>query len=203
MKTSKPRATYHHGDLRAALLTAARTLLDEGGVPALTLREVARRTGVTPAATYRHFADKEALLVALAVQGFEEFNAVMRAAQERHPGATGKAAAQTSAHAFAQMGVAYVQFAVERPGLFRLMFGPAVADRSRSPELLATIAASMALFESGQKRSARAKAFDPVAALQAWATVHGLATLAIDGMLPGYDPVALAQALARLPRTPR
>lgn len=194
MKTSKPRATYHHGDLRVALLAAARALLDEGGVPALTLREVARRTGVTPAATYRHFADKEALLVALAVQGFEEFHAVMRAAHEGNPGAAGAA--------FAHMGVAYVRFAVEHPGLFRLMFGPAVADRSRSPELLATIAASTALFQSGQKGSARAKTFDPVAALQAWATVHGLATLAIDGMLPGYDPVVLAQKLAQLPRQP-
>lgn len=187
MKTLKPRATYHHGDLRAALLSAARVLLDEGGVGAVSLREAARRAGVSPAACYRHFTDKEALLTALAVQGFEEF------AQ-----ALGQAA-QGGRKSFADMGVAYVEFAVQRPGLFRLMFGPAVADRSRSPELLQAIGASTRLFESGLKSHTRAGPESPVAGLRAWATVHGLATLAIDGMLPGYDPVMLARALAKMP----
>lgn len=187
MKTSKPRATYHHGDLRAALLSAARTLLDEGGVAAVSLRESARRAGVTPAACYRHFTDKEALLTALAVQGFEEFaQALGGAFRGGRP-------------SFADMGVAYVAFAVQRPGLFRLMFGPAVADRSRSPELLAALQASTRLFEGGLRSHTPDGSADPVAGLRAWATVHGLATLAIDGMLPGYDPVVLAQALAKLP----
>lgn len=190
MKTSKPRATYHHGDLRAALLLAARALLDEGGVPAVSLREAARRAGVTPAACYRHFVDKEALLTALAVQGFEAFEQALAQAAEgtREP--------------FAEMGVAYVAFAVQHPGMFRLMFGPAVADRSRSPELLAAIAGSTRLFEQGLKTGKRAAAPDPVAGLRAWATVHGLATLAIDGMLAQYDPVMLARALAKLPLKP-
>lgn len=187
MKTLKPRATYHHGDLRAALLSATRSLLDEGGVVAVSLREAARRAGVSPAACYRHFEDKEALLTALAVQGFEEFTlALGRAVQGGHK-------------SFAEMGVAYVEFAVQRPGLFRLMFGPAVADRSRSPELLQAIAASTRLFEAGLKSHTKAGREDRVIALRAWATVHGLATLAIDGMLPGYDPVMLARALAKLP----
>lgn len=187
--SSPPRARYHHGDLRVALLTAARTLLDADGVPAVSLREVARRAGVTPAACYRHFRDKEALLVALAVEGFDEFTEALRASS----------AGQR--HSFAAMGVAYVQFAVERPGMFRLMFGPAVADRGRSPDLLAAIARATQLFDSGLKSSRRAKSVDPVEGLRAWAGVHGLATLAIDGMLPGYDPVMLARALAKLPLT--
>lgn len=185
MKTSKPRATYHHGDLRAALLAAARSLLDEGGVPAVSLREAARRAGVSPAATYRHFADKDALLVALAVQGFNEFGDAMRLAFE---GAT---------EPMADMGVAYVQFAVDRPGLFRLMFGPAVADRSKSPELLAAIARAIQLFDSGMKTRKDVAPGDPVASLRAWATMHGLATLAIDNMLPGYDAVVLARSLTK------
>lgn len=189
MKTST-RSTYHHGDLRAALLAAARVLLDEGGVPAVTLREAARRAGVSPAATYRHFADKEALLVALAVQGFGEFAAAMKAAFE------------TSGEPMADMGVAYVQFAVDRPGLFRLMFGPAVADRSKSPELLEVIARATQLFDSGMKSRKDVAPGDPVAALRSWATMHGLAMLAIDNMLPGYDPVMLAQALAKKGRPP-
>lgn len=190
MKTSKPRTTYHHGDLKAALLAAARQLLDDGGVPAVTLREVARRAGVTPAACYRHFADKEALLVALAVQGFGEFADAM------------KAAFQGASEPMADMGIAYVRFAVERPGLFRLMFGPAVADRSQSPELLEVIAHATQLFDSGMKSRKDVTPGDPVAALRSWATMHGLAMLAIDNMLPGYDPVMLAQALAKKGRPP-
>ena len=190
MKTLKRRTTYHHGDLRAALLSAARTLLDEGGVPAVSLREVARRAGVTPAACYRHFADKEALLTALAVQGFEEFAQALRSACEG------------TAEPFAEMGIAYVAFAVQRPGMFRLMFGPAVADRSRSTELMAAIGGATRLFDSGVKSSRHVAPEDPVGGLRAWATVHGLATLAIDGMLPAYDPVMLARALAKKPAKP-
>lgn len=187
MKTSSARSTYHHGDLRAALLAAARALLDEGGVPAVSLREAARRAGVTPAACYRHFADKDALLMALAVQGFDEFAQALQ-----------RAAAGAEAP-FAAMGVAYVAFAVQRPGMFRLMFGPAVADRSRSPELQQAVAASTRLFEQGLQGSPHVAPADPVAGLRAWATVHGLATLAIDGMLAPYDPVMLARALGKLP----
>jgi len=187
VKTLKPRATYHHGDLRAALLSATRALLDEGGVAAVSLREAARRAGVSPAACYRHFTDKEALLTALAVQGFEEFAHALGLAF------------RGGRKSFAEMGIAYVAFAVQRPGLFRLMFGPAVADRSRSPELLQAIKASTLLFEGGLKSHAPDGSADPVAGLRAWATVHGLATLAIDGMLPGYDPVMLAKALAKMP----
>lgn len=187
MKTLKARATYHHGDLRAALLSAARVLLDEGGVAAVSLREAARRAGVSPAACYRHFTDKEALLTALAVQGFEEFaQALGQAFRGRRK-------------SFADMGIAYVEFAVQRPGLFRLMFGPAVADRSRSPALLQAIQASTTLFEDGLRSHTADGSADPLAALQAWATMHGLATLAIDDMLPGYDPLALARALAKAP----
>lgn len=189
MNTSK-RSTYYHGDLRAALLAAARALLDEGGVPAVTLREAARRAGVSPGATYRHFADKDALLTALAVQGFGEFAEVM------------KAASKGSSEPMADMGVAYVQFAVDRPGLFRLMFGPAVADRSKSPELLEVIARATQLFDSGMKSRKDVAPGDPVAALRSWATMHGLSMLAIDNMLPGYDPVMLAQALAKKTRPP-
>lgn len=187
MKTSPPRTTYHHGDLRTALLAAARALLDEGGVAAVSLREAARRVGVTPAACYRHFADKEAVLTALAVQGFEEFTQALAQAFQR------------GRRSFGAMGVAYVEFAVQRPGLFRLMFGPAVADRDRSPELRQAIQAAMQVFEQGLRRRPADGVADPLAALQAWSLMHGLATLAIDGMLPGYDPVALARALAATP----
>jgi len=184
----RPRTTYHHGDLRSALLLAARSLLDEGDVPTFSLREAARRAGVSPSACYQHFTDKKTLLVALAEQGFDEFAEAMRLAHEN------------TRESFAEMGIAYVKFAVERPGMFRLMFGHAVADHSRSPHLLEAIARSTWLFESSMKTSRNARTGDPVAGLHTWATMHGLATLAIDGLLPGYDAVLLAQALAKKTR---
>lgn len=182
MSTSK-RTTYHHGDLKAALLQAAATLLEEGGESAVSLREVARRAGVTPTATYRHFEDKSAMLAALAAQGFEAFAQAM------------EQAAAGAAEPFTEMGVAYVRFAASHPSMFRLMFGPAVADRSRSPELLAAIAKSTSLFDQGMKARGDMTVDARVAALRAWSLVHGLSMLILDGMLPGFEPEALARAV--------
>lgn len=179
--TSK-RSSYHHGDLKAALLQAARTLLEEGGEAAVSLREVARRAGVTPTAAYRHFADKGAMLAALAAEGFESFAQAMQAAAGQSP------------EPFTEMGVAYVRFAVEQPGMFRLMFGRAVADRSRSADLVAAIAKSTRLFDEGMKTRKDVVGDSRVAAVRSWALVHGLSMLVLDGMLPGLD----AQALARV-----
>lgn len=187
------RTSYHHGDLKAALLKAAAALLDEGGEAAVSLREVARRAGVTPTATYRHFEDKGAMLAALASQGFEAFARAMQSA------------ADSSTEPFAEMGVAYVRFAAGNPNMFRLMFGPAVADRSRSPELLAAIAKSMTVFEAGMRTRSDVPGDDKVAALRSWALMHGLSMLILDGMLPGYDAETLARAVTgtRPPVPPR
>lgn len=111
---------YHHGDLRAALLDAADALLDQGGDGAVSLREAARMAGVSATAAYRHFADKEALLAALALRGFEAFGAAMAAAV---------AVGDVSPHV--ARGRAYLRFALARPGRFRLMFGPLLARAKR------------------------------------------------------------------------
>jgi len=192
VSTSK-RASYHHGDLKAALLQAAAALLDEGGDAAVSLREVARRAGVTPSASYRHFEDKNAMLAALAAQGFESF---ARSMQD---------AAQGAAEPFTEMGVAYVRFASANPKLFRLMFGPQVADRSRSPELLAAVAKATSVFDQGMKGRGDALGDNHVVALRAWALVHGLSMLVLDGMLPGLEPEALARAAitSKLPAAPK
>ncbi|MFP8780492.1 TetR/AcrR family transcriptional regulator [Hydrogenophaga sp. RWCD_12] len=185
MSTSKrgaPKA-YHHGDLKAALLQAAAALLDEGGEAAVSVREVARRTGVTPTATYRHFENKEAMLAALATQGFDAFTQAMQEASTGAP------------QPFTAMGIAYVRFAADHPNMFRLMFGPAVADRSRSPELVAAIARATSVFDQGMQSRSDVTADARVAALRAWSLVHGLATLVLDGMLPGQDPEVLARAV--------
>ena len=147
---------YHHGDLRAALLDAADALLEAGEV---SLREAARRAGVSPAAAYRHFADKEALLAALAARHFAQFGAALAGAGIR------------------AQGPAYVRFALERPGRFRLMFGPLLCRAGAHPELRAAAdAAFAALTRAAGGREA---------GIRAWALVHGLAHLMLDGALPG------------------
>jgi AcrR family transcriptional regulator len=106
-------STYHHGDLRAALLTAAAAELERIGYENLSLRELAASLGVSRAAPYRHFADRRALLAALAVEGFDGLAAIYRKAN-----GTGK----TPETRLAASGRAYLAFAAERPQLFRLMF---------------------------------------------------------------------------------
>ncbi|MEO3475660.1 TetR/AcrR family transcriptional regulator [Roseomonas sp. CAU 1739] len=164
---------YHHGDLRAALLDAADALVEKGGDGALSLREAARAAGVSATAAYRHFADKEALLAALAVRHFRDFGAALADA-----GAQGGLGAR---------GRAYVRFALARPGRFRLMFGGLLARAEAHPELRA---ASRATFDA---LSGVAGSED--GALRAWAFVHGLTHLLLDGALHEADTEAL---IARL-----
>jgi AcrR family transcriptional regulator len=179
---SSSRETYHHGDLRKALLDVAETLLDEGGPETVSLREAARRAGVSPTAAYRHFADKESMQAALAVRGFDAFAASLA-----------EAAAGDPDEPLSAMGQAYVRFAVTRPGRFRLMFGTAVAERERHPDLKAAVERASVGFRGAVNSS---ESPDKVLAmLRAWSMIHGLAQLVIDGMLPGYDPELLARAV--------
>src|ERR1700736_6916046 len=102
---STSRSPYHHGDLRAACLRAAMELLEEGGATALSLRAVARRAGVSPAAPYRHYADRDALISAVAAVGYRELAEHLA---EAHP-------PPSTPEQLASVGVAYVEFALERP----------------------------------------------------------------------------------------
>lgn len=178
MSTSK-RDRYHHGDLRAALLQAAADLLAEGGPPAITLREAARRIGVSPTAPYRHFADKEALLAALAAEGFRALGEALGAA------------ASAKGQGLNRVGEAYVKFALANPARFHLMFGHAVSAISKHPDLEA---AALQSFEQLTRLIARGGG-DRLAAIRAWALVHGLADLLIERMIPGEEPDALLAAL--------
>src|SRR5271154_1132897 len=121
-RRTRRTASYHHGDLRDALVRAGRTILEEDGLAVLSLRRVARTAGVSPAAPYHHFADKQALLDAVATQGFDALTSAMetRMAKETDPDARLDAS-----------GVGYVVFAVENPALFRLMFGAREQKLSR------------------------------------------------------------------------
>src|SRR3954464_4682833 len=155
-------STYHHGDLPAALLRAAGQTLEKKGIGARSLREAARRAGVSHNAPYRHFPDRDALLAALATEGFAQLG--------KH----------LAAHAGQESAAAYVRFALDHPQLFRLMFGGQVAY-DRYPELRDQANAAYAGLE---KQFAQYGSEAGIAAAAAWSLVHGLAHLLLDGHFP-------------------
>jgi AcrR family transcriptional regulator len=174
----KPAARYHHGDLRRALLHAAVKTLQKRGFGALTLRAVGDELGVSRTALYRHFADKSALLTAVAAEGFRTLRLELLGSWEDsgrgQPG-------------FEAMGAAYVRFALAYPWHYRVMFGSGFdlnrADSELQVEGTASFQALVgALLELQQQGLVRPDAPE----LQAhfvWALVHGVAMLAIDGSL--------------------
>src|SRR6202165_648886 len=167
-------ATYHHGDLRAACLSAALELLEEGGATALSLRAVARRAGVSPAAPYRHYADREALISAVAAVGYGELAERLAAAH----------LAPSTPDQLASVAVAYVQFALERPALFRIMFGEP-CDRDNNERVAATAAVSQYVRAIVERTFPQADAEALATAI--WALVHGLAFLDLVGQLVASD----------------
>jgi len=177
--------SYHHGDLRSALLEAAVGLISERGIEGLSLRECARIAGVSHAAPYRHFEDKDALLAAIAGQGFQWLTEAATAAM------ADRASAKDRLDAY---GVAYVRFAVENPVHFRVMFTGERKPGGDGPypqaafDLLMASAAEIA----GEKEAL-------ATATAAWSLPHGLAMLILDRRLPPEHVAtpAAAEALAR------
>ena len=178
---SRPKESYHHGHLRHALLEAALALVAEKSVAELSLREVARRAGVTYAAPYHHFADKSALLAAVACQGFEGLAAELEQAAAR------KATLESELLAMAE---AYVAFAIAHPAHYRVMFLPEVKE---SPDADALRVAGDRAFGMLLERVMRARPSAPerehrALAVTVWAALHGLALLTIDGVLQNKLP---------------
>jgi AcrR family transcriptional regulator len=165
-------------DLRARVLAASLSLLETEGLAALSLREVARRAGVSHQAPYHHFADREAILAALVAEGFDDLTARLERALEG-------AADDTPAAANLAMGLAYVDFALSRPGIFRVMFRPELVDHRHFAEANAAGERSFAMLGRLIERLGTAKtaAEAQVQASLHWAVVHGLATLFVDGKL--------------------
>jgi len=190
------RRRYHHGNLRDALVQAALALVEERGNPEFTLREVARRVGVTHAAPQRHFEDRAALVAAVAEEGFHG----LRAHVERVARLTG---ARDPAQRLHALGVAYAQFAVENPAHFRVMFSAELVDKSRHPSLQAASRAMhdflVQCIEEGQRQGFFVEGDPLELAFAAWSLVHGLAVLLIDGRGMGRRPADLIESVvARL-----
>jgi AcrR family transcriptional regulator len=191
----KPARPYHHGNLRRGLLDAAVATIRAEGVEGLTLREIGASLGVSRTALYRHFADKRALLAAVATEGFRTLRQQLVTAWEE--GGRGLAA-------FEAMGVAYVRFAVASPAHYRVMFGGFVDPEACDRELAAEAAgAFQALVDAlaALQRDALVQADDAVTMARfVWAVVHGVAMLGIDGQLreAGAVDALMRYALERL-----
>lgn len=166
--TTPPR--YHHGDLPEALVRCAVEMLDADGAADLSLRAVARRLGVSTAAPYRHFPDRAALLSAVAAVGYADLTRDLAA---RHP-------EPASAHDLADLAVAYVDFALDRPGVFSTMFGP---ESDRESAASASAAAVIHVYlRAAAVRALRTEDADAVATGM-WSLVHGLAFLYLNRKL--------------------
>ncbi len=191
----KPCRPYHHGNLRRALLDEALATIRAEGVNGLTLRQIGARLGVSRTALYRHFADKRALLTAVASEGFGTLRRQLVTAWEE--GGRGQAA-------FQAMGVAYVRFAVANPSHYRVMFGGFVDPEERDPELAAEAGgAFQALVDAlaALQREAVVRGDNTVLMARfVWSIVHGVAMLGIDGQLrePGGIEELMRYALERL-----
>jgi len=186
----KPKDTYHHGNLRESLIAITMEQAEDKGIGQLSLRAIAKQAGVSAPALYRHFKDKEALLVAVAEKGFQELSAWLNfAAPPEMP-------FQQRLRRFFQ---AYLNFMVTYPLYFQLMFGAEIQQRQHYPELQAAHEAMMQplvdLILSGRQAqyfNQQAPADEQV--LHCWTSLHGFASLQVMGLLEA-DSQALLDAL--------
>jgi AcrR family transcriptional regulator len=181
------RPTYHHGDLRAAILTEAARLVAERGADGVSLRELAREAGVSHAAPAHHFTDRRGLFTALAAQGFELLAAALAAARPR----------------FLDAALAYVRFAIEHPGHYRVMFDKSLVDASNRELVDAEAAAGAELAEGVASLPDPHAQADPTGArLAAWSLVHGFSMLwlndAVNAEVKAADPMAEVKRIARM-----
>ncbi|WP_164157616.1 TetR/AcrR family transcriptional regulator [Sandarakinorhabdus rubra] len=192
MKTES--AWHYDGDLKAALIDAARTIVERDGAAALSLRAVARAAGVSAMAPYHHFRDRAALVAAVAAAGFDQLYSDKLAALSSVAG--------DPAERIVAGTIAYVRFVAEHPELYRLMKSPELADRSAHPVLAVAAARPSASLHAMLGELAAAGRLHGVTPAQAgqimWALVHGIGTLAIDAYLADPETLAADGAAALL-----
>ncbi|MGE3228114.1 MAG: TetR/AcrR family transcriptional regulator [Hyphomicrobium sp.] len=181
----RPKKRFHHGDLREALIAATRELLIEHGPDGFTLADACRRAGVTTAAPYKHFRDKQEILEEIVLRGFEELTAAnAKALAEGGPGTLAGITA---------MGISYLNFAVAQPAVFRLMFGHKSdlrkiehVDESGN-QCLKNVIDAVAAYSRTHGHKADAEQV----AIRLWTFVHGASSLELDGdyerVAPGID----------------
>ena len=177
----KPARPYHHGDLRAALLRAAVEAIGRAGPGGMSLRDVARRAGVSHAAAAYHFGDKAGLLTAVAAQGYRMLTQELQNARD-------------SGRGFLEVGVAYVRFAVSHRAHFEVMYRPELYRPDDAEVREARAGAAVLLYGTASPDAGQL-----AAGAAAWSLVHGLATLWLNGNLPpqlGTDPEEITRRVA-------
>lgn len=175
--TDRKQDLYHHGDLRSALLDVAAEMITEDGLDSVTLRALSQRIGVSRTAPYRHFADKSALLAAVAEEGFERL-------RERLEHISEPKKEIDRLVLFQRMGIAYIQFAVDNPTHYRLMFNGDIIDPEAYPDLAETQKSVFALLVTAIQQCQAENKIKPgeplILAYTVWSTIHGLSSLLID-----------------------
>ncbi|HMV44913.1 MAG TPA: TetR/AcrR family transcriptional regulator [Leptospiraceae bacterium] len=176
MKKGKSSSNYHHGDLKKALLDSGVSILAEQGIKNLSLREAARRAGVSHTAPYRHFEDKDALLAAIAEEGFNRLILKLEEGIAKHP--------NNPLQRHYAIGEAYVQFALENPNHLQVMFGNVLEDYKKYSSLKQVSDKSFSLLvetiKDCQKAGIVKKSNAIQLALVAWSAIHGLSLLTIE-----------------------
>lgn len=172
-------SSYHHGDLRRALIDHALEAIAERGVAALSLRDVARRAGVSHAAPAHHLGDKAGLLTAIAIEGFEQLTAVTAA----------------TGGDLVEGGLAYIRWALDHPAHYEVMFRPELLHDD-DPHLAAAREAGSAVLFDAVRRFGAPEADAALGVIAAWSWAHGFIGLWAAGNIAGGDPIALARAVA-------
>lgn len=177
MANKKP---YHHGDLKNALIQAGIEILAQEGIAELSLRKVAQKAGVSHAAPYAHFADKQALIAAISTAGFRQLHEQVAAAAQTY--------ADNPAQRLVETAWAYVQFARHDPDQFKIMFSSVLEKEKEYPDFVAmsqsnfqqVVAVIVACQQAGILRTAAPE----LMAVTVWGAVHGLIALLLEGQIP-------------------
>ncbi len=176
---NESKSPYHHGDLGSSLITATIDMITQQGVDSITMRSLSDWVGVSRTAAYRHFENKEALLTATAIVGFEQFSAALHAARYNE--------SLDGISRFKAMGEAYLHFAIQNPAYYQLMFGNTIVQRSDALSRAATAAYDelLSMIKMLQENTLIAPGKSHAKAVYIWSLMHGLASLLINDKLQG------------------